>query len=196
MRYPPNVCSDFKWFSLRGVVSVGAAASTVFFWKNSILCPISSQSNPNKHHFTQTSEICTHSFGILTVPLKSHSKLFSLIARGLKNDLQAEKSSLNDFWKQKQKKLSKIWEDLDFSSFKIKIGCLYLHIYDIISTSTSVRPYPVVSDCVFLWFVSPKYFDVICLIGKALLQVFSVYKFILFGCPRGPWQNPHAVGSF
>ena len=56
----------------------------------------------------------------------SHSKLFSLIARGLKNGLQAEKSSLNDSWKQKQKKLSKICEDLEFSSFKIKIGCLYL----------------------------------------------------------------------
>ena len=57
---------------------------------------------------------------------KSHSKWFSLNARWLKNDLQAEKSILNEFWKQKQKKLLKICEDLDISSFKIKIGCLYL----------------------------------------------------------------------
>ena len=40
--------------------------------------------------------------------------------------LASKKSSLNDFWKQKQKKLSKFWEDLDFWSFKIKIGCLYI----------------------------------------------------------------------
>ena len=38
--------------------------------------------------------------------------------------LQLVKIILNEFWTQKQKKLSKIWEDLDFWSFKIKIGCL------------------------------------------------------------------------
>ena len=72
--------------------------------------------NPNLPRFLTT-------FSVFV--FKSHSKWFSLIARRLKNDLQAEKSTLNDFWKQKQKKLSKIWEDLDFWTFKIKIGWLY-----------------------------------------------------------------------
>ena len=72
--------------------------------------------NPNLHRFLTT---------FSGFAFESHSKWYSLIARWLINDLQAEKSSLNDFSKQKQKKLSKICEDLDFSSFEIKKGCLF-----------------------------------------------------------------------
>ena len=53
-------------------------------------------------------------------------------------------------------------------------------LYNTLSTSTSIRLYP--SFC-------PKNFDIIRLKGKASQPIFSLYKFILFGCTRGARQN-------
>ena len=85
--------------------------------------------NPNLPRFLTT-------FSVFA--FKSHSNWIFMLASHFSIILQSGKIILNDFWKQKQKKLSKIWEDLDFWSFKIKIGCLYIPHLSLIKVILSI----------------------------------------------------------